>query len=81
MNSYLTQLANADKEVMHMMQTVIDDAKMAGYDLHLIDSPGDMALYITKTYPNCPPTKAYHVVNELITWAENKRMCMAMRED
>jgi len=68
------QLANADREVMSMIQTVIDDANMAGYELHLIDSPSDMALYITKTYPNCPATMAYHVVSELITWAENKRV-------
>ena len=75
------QLANADREVMSMIQTVIDDANMDGYELHLIDSHSDMALYITKTYPNCLPIMAYHVVNELILWAENKRMCMAMRED
>jgi len=75
------QLANADREVMSMIQTVIDDANMAGYELHLIDSPSDMALYITKTYPNCLPIMAYHVTNELIAWAENKRVCMAMRED
>ena len=75
------QLANADREVMSMIQTVIDDANMAGYELHLIDSHSDMALYITKTYPNCLPVKAYHVANELIAWAENKRVCMAMRED
>jgi len=75
------QLANTDREVMSMLQTVIDDANMAGYALHLIDSHSDMALYITKTYPNCPPIKAYHVANELIARAENKRVCMAMRED
>ena len=68
------QLANADREVMSMLQTVIDDANMAGYALHLIDSHSDMALYVTKTYPNCPATMAYHVVSELITWAENKRV-------
>ena len=68
------QLANADREVMSMIQTVIDDANMAGYELHLIDSHSDMALYVTKTYPNCPATMAYHVVSELITWAENKRV-------
>ncbi len=68
------QLANTDREVMSMLQTVIDDANMAGYELHLIDSHSDMALYITKTYPNCPPIMAYHVANELIAWAENKRV-------
>ena len=61
------QLANADREVMSMLQTVIDDANMAGYALHLIDSHSDMALYITKTYPNCLPIMAYHVANELLT--------------
>ena len=71
--NHCKQLANADREVMSMLQTVIDDANMDGYELHLIDSHSDMALYITQTYPNCPPTKAYHVVNELITWADNKR--------
>ena len=75
------QLANADREVMSMLQTVIDDANMAGYALHLIDSHSDMALYITKTYPNCLPIMAYHVANELIAWAENKRVCMEEDKD
>ena len=75
------QLANADREVMSMIQTVIDDANMAGYELHLIDSHSDMALYITKTYPNCLPIMAYHVANELIAWAENKRVCMEEDKD
>ena len=53
-------MSNADREVMSMIHTVIDDANMAGYELHLIDSHSDMALYITKTYPNCLPMQSVH---------------------
>ena len=65
-----------------MIQTVISDAEMSlDVELHKIDSYDDMLAYVTSTYPNCPNDRATELAFELISWAENKRMCLAMRED
>lgn len=65
-----------------MIQTVISDAEMSlDVELHKIDSYDDMLAYVTSTYPNCPNDMATELAFELISWAENKRMCLAMRED
>ena len=65
-----------------MIQTVISDAEMSlDVQLHMIDSYDDMLAYVTSTYPNCPNDRATELAFELISWAENKRMCLAMRED
>ena len=65
-----------------MIKTVISDAEMAlDVQLHMIDNYDDMLAYVTSTYPNCPDDKAAELSSDLITWAENKRMRLAMKED
>ena len=68
--------------MVNMIKTVISDAEMSlDVQLYMIDSYDDMLAYVTSTYPNCPDDKAAELASDLITWAENKRMRLAMKED
>ena len=68
--------------MVNMIKTVISDAEMSlDVQLYMIVSYDDMLAYVTSTYPNCPDDKAAELASDLITWAENKRMRLAMKED